>query len=68
MSTSWSRSLPREAARPPVTRFDALLHLWSAVASKPREHDALVNAGALAASLAASKPDVAFLDRTAGLA
>ena len=57
----------KRTSAPPVTRFDALLHLWSAVASKPRERDALVDAGALAASLAASKPDVAFLDRAAGL-
>ena len=50
-----------------MTRFDALLHLWSAAASNPRERDALIAAGALAASLAASKPDVPFLDRGAGL-
>ena len=57
----------KRASAPPVTRFDALLHLWSAAASKPKERDALVAAGALNASLAASKPDVAFLDRAAGL-
>ena len=38
----------KKTSAPPVTRFDALLHLWSAVASKPRERDALVDAGALA--------------------
>jgi len=57
----------KKTSAPPVTRFDALLHLWSAAASNPRERDALVAAGALAASLAASKPDVPFLDRGAGL-
>ena len=57
----------KRTSAPPVTRFDALLHLWSAAASKPKERDALVAAGALNASLAASKPDVAFLDRAAGL-
>ena len=48
----------KKTSAPPVTRFDALLHLWSAAASNPRERDALVAAGALNASLAASKPDV----------
>ena len=57
----------KKTSAPPVTRFDALLHLWNAAASNPRERDALVAAGALAASLAASKPDVPFLDRGAGL-
>ena len=57
----------KKTSAPPVTRFDALLHLWSAAASNPRERDALIAAGALAASLAASKPDVPFLDRGAGL-
>ena len=57
----------KKTSAPPVTRFDALLHLWSAAASNPRERDALIAAGALAASLTASKPDVPFLDRGAGL-
>ena len=35
----------KRASAPPVTRFDALLHLWSAAASKPKERDALVAVG-----------------------
>ena len=65
MSTSSSRWLPRNQ-RPPVTRFDARCTVERR-GVEPEERDALIAAGALAASLTASKPDVPFLDRGAGL-
>lgn len=50
----------------PVSRFQALSHLWSSAVGAPSTRDSLINAGALLAALSSIKSDVQQTDRSAG--
>ena len=51
----------------PMSRAQALCHLWTIALQKPKERADLCNAGALTVAVAACKPDAPQTDRAAGV-
>ena len=51
----------------PMSRAQALCHLWTLSLQKPKERVDLANAGALAAAVSACKPDADQTDQAAGV-